>query len=227
MQESNIRSGLITAIEEQRRDPERVSVFIDGSFAFGINRMVAAEFGLSVGRRIEADELSTLQAAEEVSRALQAALQFLAYRGRSSVEVERRLARRGFSPDAIAATMSRLRDWRYVDDDFFARSWVENRLEHQPRGRRLLKRELREKGIDAAVVDRTLEEAEIDEYPAALALARKRAPSLAGGDPLAQRRRLAGFLQRRGYGWDVVRRVLDTVLGEDEDAGVDAGDTPE
>ena len=87
----------------------------------------------------------------------------------------------------------------------------------QPRGRRRLKDELRQKGVDREVVEQALEEAELDEYPAALELARKRLPSLRGDEPLAQRRRLAGFLQRRGYGWDVVGRVLDAALGEPDD----------
>lgn len=214
---ANIRSGTITAIEVQARDPERVNVFIDGSFAFGVDQLVAAEHDLQAGKTLAPADVARLLAADESSRATAAALQFLGYRPRSRAEVERRLARRGFAPEAIVAAVERLERWRYLDDDAFARAWIENRQEHQPRGRRRLKDELRQKGVDREVVEQALEEAELDEYPAALELARKRLPSLRGDEPLAQRRRLAGFLQRRGYGWDVVGRVLDAALGEPDD----------
>ena len=218
MENQNIRSGTITKIEPQVRDPERLNVFIDGTFAFGVDQLVALETGLVVGRACSQAELAEVLAADEVSRATAASLQFLSYRPRSRQEVRRRLARRGFSEGAVAGAIERLERWHYLDDADFARGWIENRQEHQPRGRRLLKQELREKGVAGEVVEQALEEAEVDELPAALALARKRLPSLRGDDPVAQRRRLAGYLQRRGYGWDVVGKVLQQVLGEDESA---------
>lgn len=218
MAEENIRSGTITEIADQARDPERVSVFLDGQFAFGVAREIAAREGLFVGRSLSAAEVADLLRADEAARATNAALHFLGYRPRSEREVRDRLRRRGFSDEAIEAAVARLLDWRYLDDAEFARFWVENRAEHQPRGRRRLRAELRAKGVDADLVDQAIDEAGGDEFPAALALARKRVTSLRGLDPLVQRRRLAGFLQRRGYDWDIVRSVLDAVLGENEDA---------
>ncbi|MBX6341002.1 MAG: RecX family transcriptional regulator, partial [Thermomicrobiaceae bacterium] len=205
MQTPNIRSGRITAIEDQVRDPERVSVFIEGAFAFGIDRVVAAQQGLHVDRVLSEAEVATLLAADEVARATNAALQFLAYRPRSTREVRDRLTRRGFSPEAVEATIAKLQGWRYLDDAEFARFWVENRAEHQPRGRRLLVQELRQKGVDVETARQAVDETELDELPAAVELARKRLPSLRGLDEPTRRRRLAAYLQRRGYDPGVVR----------------------
>lgn len=217
MNQENICSGTVTAITDQRRDPERVNIALDGQFAFGLARLVAAQHGLHVGQVLSADEVAALRAADEVERAVQAGVQFLAYRPRSEREVRDRLNQRGFSPVAIDEAVARLKRWRYLDDEAFARFWVENRAEHRPQGHRRLKSELRAKGVDPALAAEVIEEAGGDEFPAALALAQKRVTSLRGLDPLVQRRRLAGFLQRRGYGWDVVRPVLDRVLGEAEE----------
>lgn len=214
MKEQNIRSGTVTAITDQARDPERVNVAIDGEFGFGLSRTVAADHGLYVGLTLSESDVARLLAADEVARATSAALQFLAYRPRSAREVRDRLVRRGFSGEAVEAVVSRLEDWRYVDDEEFARYWVENRTEHKPRGRRLLQAELRAKGVDPEVARQAIDQSPADEMAAALELARKRAGSLRGLDSLTQRRRLAGFLQRRGFSWDVVKPVLDTVLGE-------------
>lgn len=217
------RPGRVTAIEPQRHDPDRVSVFIDGTFAFGLPRLEAQAQAVAVGEAIDAERLALLLALDEKARALSAALAFLAYRPRSEREVRDRLRQKGYPPEAIAAAVEKLQGWRYLDDADFARRWVENRETHQPRGRRLLEQELRRKGIDRDTARETVEDAGIDERAAALELARDRLRRLSGGDPATNRRRLADFLARRGYGWDVVRPTLDAVLGEADEAGIDPG----
>jgi regulatory protein len=217
MTEPNIRSGQITAIRDSTRDPECVLVDFDGKFAFRITRLLAAKHHLQVGLTLEAAELAELLAAEEVERATDSALRFLAYRPRSTREVTDRLRHHGYSDQAIDGAIEKLRGWRYLDDREFARFWVENRLEYRPAGSRRLLQELRQKGVEGEVVEETIEAVEVDELPAAIELARKRAERLRGLDPLTRRRRLAGFLQRRGYGWDIVKPAIDQVLGEDDE----------
>lgn len=208
------RPGQVTAVEAQRHDPDRVSVFVDGAFSFGLPAQAAQDEGVRVGEEIDDDRLAHLLALDERARALAAALAFLAYRPRSEREVRDRLRQKGYPPAAIDAAVEKLQGWRYLDDADFARRWVENRETHQPRGRRLLEQELRRKGIDREVARETVDGAEIDERAAALELARDRLRRLAGEDPATVRKRLADFLARRGFGWDVVRPTLDAVLGE-------------
>lgn len=218
MSDQNIRSGTVTAVRDQARHPDRVSIFIDEAFAFGVDRLVAAEHGLRPGVVLDEGAVAQLLAADEVSRAMSAALRLLAHRPRSRAEVATRLTRRAFSEAAIARAVDRLVELGYLDDEEFARYWVQNRVEHKPRGGRLLKQELRQKGVDAGTADLVIEGTGIDEEAAAIELARARAERLRGLDPAARRRRLAGFLRRRGYGWEVVRRALDEALGpEDEE----------
>ena len=204
----------MTAIQAQVRDPERVSVFIDGSFAFGLARDVADSDGLSVGDRLEADDLARILGKEERQKATAAALNFLAYRPRSEGEIRTRLRKGGFPVEVIEHTLERLRDWHYVDDDDFARRWIENRSQHRPRGARLLAMELRAKGIDPAVAGEAIEEAGLDEAADALEMARQRLRQLAGLDPTVRDRRLSAYLARRGYGFDVIRPVLEQLRQE-------------
>ena len=215
------RPGRVTRIEPQRHDPDRVSIFIDGEFAFGLPALEADVQGVAVGEEIDGERLALLLALDEKARAVSAALAFLAYRPRSEREVRDRLRQKGYPPEAIEAAAEKLIGWRYLDDADFARRWVENRETHQPRGRRLLEQELRRKGIDRDTARDTVEEAGIDERATALELARDRLRRLSGSDPAANRRRLADFLARRGYGWDVVRPTLDAVLGEADEGGLD------
>ena len=202
-----------------RRDPERVSIHLDGAFAFTLSAQLVADERLAVGDALDEDRVAALTAAGESSRATEAALIFLAYRPRSEREVRDRLRRGGYTPEAIDYTIGRLHEWRYLDDADFARRWVENRATHRPRGARLLQQELRQKGIDTETAREVIAEAELDEVAAAEALARRRLPAYAGDDSTAIRRRLAAYLARRGYGFDVIRPALEAALGDEIDVG--------
>jgi regulatory protein len=211
------RAGRVTALRPTKRDPDRIAVDIDGSFAFALPATLVVEERIDVGEMLDGDRVSSLLAADQASRATEAALVFLGYRPRSEKEVRDRLRRGGFEQEAIEHAIARLHEWRYLDDADFARRWVENRTTHRPRGRRLLQQELRHKGIDGEIARDAIDAAELDETGAAEALARRRLPSYAGDEPAAIRRRLGAYLARRGYGYDVIRIALDRALGEAED----------
>jgi regulatory protein len=168
---------------------------------------------------LDGERVSALLAADQASRATEAALVFLGYRPRSEKEVRDRLRRGGYEQGAIEHAIARLHEWRYLDDADFARRWVENRTAHRPRGKRLLQQELRHKGIDGETARDAIDEADLDETGAAEALARRRLPAYAGDDAASIRRRLGAYLARRGYGYDVIRIALDRALGEAEDEG--------
>lgn len=211
------RAGQITALRPTKRDPDRIAVDLDGSFAFALPAQLVVDERLDIGDTLDADRVSGLLASDQASRATEAALVFLAYRPRSEKEVRDRLRRAGYEQDAIEHTISRLHEWRYLDDADFARRWVENRTAHRPRGKRLLQQELRHKGIDSETVREVIDDADLDETGAAEALARRRLPAYAGDDLVAVRRRLGAYLARRGYGYDVVRIALDRALGEEDE----------
>lgn len=217
------RTGQVTALRPTRRDPNRISVDLDGAFAFALPAKLVAEERIEIGDALDEARVTALLAADQVARATEAALVFLGYRPRSEREVRDRLRRGGFEQDAIDHTISRLHEWRYLDDEDFARRWVENRATHRPRGKRLLQQELHHKGIDRETAREVIDDADLDETTDAETLARRRLPTYAGDDPAAIRRRLSAYLARRGYGYDVIRVALERVMGEDEGDGVDEG----
>ena len=211
------RPGTVTEVAVQARDKERVNVAVDGAHAFSLALEVAEREGVAPGLVLDRDRIDALLAVDSAARATAAALAFLGYRPRTEREVRDRLRERGHAPAAVEATIERLRGWRYVDDAGFARFWVEGRVEHRPRGRRLLEQELRQKGVDRETAREAVADADYDEVAAAVALARKRWPAYAADDPASARRRLGAYLQRRGFGWDAVRAALRDVLREDAD----------
>src|SRR5690606_30023009 len=140
-------------------------------------------------------------------KAITASLNLLSYRPRASGELQRKWREKGYSPEAAEAAVQRMRDLGYLNDADFAERCIENRQEHKPRSRKMLQQELMQKGIDRALIREALDETEIDEFGDALALAQKKAGSMSALDQQTRHRRLSGFLGRRGYGYDVIRKV--------------------
>lgn len=211
-------AGKITALVAQKRNKERVNVYIDGEFAFGLALLEALK--LRKGQVLTDEDIVRLKALDEIEVAHQRALNFLSYRPRSAQEVARNLkqSKKEFSAYTIDTVLERLESAGLVDDAAFARFWVENRANFSPRSARALRYELRQKGVSDRVIDAAL--AELDEETAAYQAAQSRARRYASAGEETFRQKLGGFLTRRGFSYGTVRDALDRLWAElhDEDA---------
>lgn len=201
----------ITAIEEQKRRRERVSIFLDGRFAFSVGRGVVEEHGLHPGQVLSDSRVEELAAADLVGKCLNAALRLLSYRPRSEAEIRTRLSRR-FYMETIEGVILRLRERQMIDDVAFATFWREQRDSFSPRSRRLLKAELRNKGIDRELIDEVLDG--IDDEESAYRAAQKRVHTLAKEDYETFKRKLGAFLRRRGFSYEVVNHTTERLWQE-------------
>jgi regulatory protein len=208
----------ITAIVPQQLHPERVNVFVDGAFRLGLAaELVVAEL-LRVGDEVDDEQLAALEAKDRGWKARDAALSLLSHRSRSAAELTRRLRRKGFDDELAEETVGRLGELGMVDDAAFAESFVRDRVRLRPHGRRRLANELRAKGVDAETAGAAIAEVMAREDASELDLARAAAARWKprpGEDAARARRRLHGFLARRGFGGDAVRTVLREKLGGD------------
>lgn len=204
---------VITGLRQQKRNPRRVNLYLDGEFSMALSLEVVQDYGLRRGQELAEADLEALRRAEGKRRALQDAVRFLSYRPRSRAELEQHLRERGKDDETVQEVLGKLLDAGLVDDRAFARSWVEMRQASRPRGREGLRAELRRKGIPPAVIEEVLAEALDGQEEAELALeiARTRARSLSGLERPAFFRRLRAYLVRRGFSLQtadsVVRRV--------------------
>lgn len=212
----NVREGAVTRIATQRKNPERVSIFLDGSFAIGVHRDVLLDHPIRRGERLDADRLAVMEAADERLRARSRAFDLLAYRARSEGELRRRLERDGFSEEASAFAVSRVRDLGYIDDEAFATEYASARFRSRGYGRRRLINELRQRGIAAPLAEQAAFRAVgdgDDERERALEFARKRMVRLQNeADPYRRRGKLYAALVRRGFETDLIRSVIDEVI---------------
>jgi len=217
-------AGRITAIRVQKRNQDRANVYIDGQFAFGLELIEAAK--LSKGQLLSDGDIAALKVVDEIGRAHEAALAFLAHRPRSRSEVVQRLRKHGYPEPAIEAALERLERAGFVDDRAFAEYWVRNREQFRPRGRYALRQELRQKGVESDVIEDALQD--LDEPDSAYRAAMEQGTQWMRLDEASAYRKCSAFLQRRGFGYDVIqeawtriqaeRTTDDSALEESEDA---------
>ena len=199
----------ITALEPQLNNPDRINLFVDGRFLMGVNAIIVLQMGLRLEQELTPEELEWLHSEEIEQRAVDRALNFLSYRPRSREEVRRYLKRKETSPEIIEAALARLDRLDFVNDRTFAGFWIESREHFSPRGARALKNELRMKGVERDVVDELVSDEQDEER--ALRAGRKKAMTLLNNsniDYATFRNRLGSFLQRRGFGYQIVTKTV-------------------
>ncbi|MCC6188671.1 MAG: RecX family transcriptional regulator [Anaerolineales bacterium] len=200
----------VTALRVQSRNKTRVNVYLDGKYAFGVAKVVAAR--LQIGQELDDAALANLRGLDDAEQAYERALKFLAPRPRSEAEVRRRLKQHGIEPALIDTVVERLREAGLLDDQAFANYWVDNRATFRPRSKRALRVELRQKGLSDAAVRAALDG--LDDASAAHKVAAQRAGRLAGLGRDEFRRKLGDFLARRGFGYDIVEPVVERLWNE-------------
>jgi regulatory protein len=213
----------ITAIE-RKRGTGSVDVTVDNVFHVALPRSTAAEQGLKVGLEVDLDQLREAGRTEERRKALAHAVKLLESRARSRREIETRLLETRYSPEVVALVLAQLERADLVDDKAFADAWVRERSKaRDPVGRIRLRHELSLKGVARPLVDEALAAVDSsDEVTAALAAAKRHSRPYNDKEArLAERQRLAGYLQRRGYAWEVVYEVLRELFprSEEDDFG--------
>jgi len=196
---------IVTALKIQKENKHRVNIYLDEEFAFGLNLNVAMT--LQKGQALTEAEITQLKVEDAHQQAYQKALNYLSFRARSEQEISQYLQEKGIGPEEVAATIIRLRQDNYLDDETFARAWVESRNRSRPRSSTVLRQELRQKGIEADIIDAVLVDLD-EEFGAWTALE----PKLRQWEKLDQRAFQAkanGFLLRRGFSYTIVRRACE------------------
>jgi regulatory protein len=200
----------ITAIVRQKRNPERVNIYLDEEYAFGLARIVAA--WLQVGQNLSDEKIASLQAEDAQEIAYLQAIKFLDYRDRSEAEIRVHLNKRDIDERVLDDVIDRLQKSGLVNDRRFATNWVENRIEFRPRGRRALSYELRQRGISEEIIQETLDQ--INDEDLAYQAAIKKAKNFRSLEWDDYRKKMSGFLSRRGFSYDITSPTLKRVWEE-------------
>jgi regulatory protein len=203
----------ITAIKAGKNPKiQRSNIFLDGKFAFSLDNEVILKETLKVGGELSSDQTQSLSRTDDFQRCLNSAFRFLSYRPRSQSEIKERLSRAGYQIEDIEKVISKLKELNLVDDFAFAEYWKDNRNSFRPRSQRIVRSELRRKGVEPDVIQDVVEK--IDDAENAYRVAVVRARVLPTEDFRVFREKLSGFLQRRGFDYSVTNKVIKRVWEE-------------
>lgn len=191
-------------MKQQQRNKERVSLFLDDKFAFGVPAIVA--MGLRVGQILSAEDIAVIQDEAALEAGKQSAFRFLAHRPRSEWEIRRNLEGKEYAPAIIDAVIVRMRELKFCDDWEFARYWVRQREQFKPRSPMVLSQELRQKRVDSEIIDEVL--SELDVEASARRAAEKRVGRWEHLDEEEFRNKMSRYLAGRGFSYGVVRDVV-------------------
>jgi regulatory protein len=214
MCEKHEETDLVTAIVASPRTAGRFAIVVDGKLFATLSLDIIDRLGLHIGTSI-ADRREAIEREEAALRTYDRALSMLASQPRSVRDLERNLVRKGEDPVHVRSAIERLRAAGLVDDAVFARQLARSKLLGAGHSPRRLQQELGKRGVAREVADEAVndvvEEEGVDQVSLAETAARKKLRTLRGVDAATRSRRLYGFLARRGYGPDTIRRALDSL----------------
>lgn len=207
---------ILTKIVPQQRVANRVSIYVNNKFFCGLPQIDAERLGLVPGAELDVAKIVQLKKVSDTEKARVTALRLLTIRPRSRKELANRLKQKGYDCEQLSAVLQELQDNAYLDDEKFARWFVESKSHSKQYGRRLLYAELLKRGIQAKLAEQvTNSMLDVDqETEQALRFAQKKLRTLKKESVLQKRKKLYDALLRRGFSAEIGRRIISTVLKE-------------
>lgn len=208
----------ITAIEKQKNNTERYSIYIDDSFAFGLDAFDVLSFRLVQGQELDEESYTKIIKHSLFAKARDKALRLLGFKSRTEKEIFDKLLKEEYPKETIEEVIEFLKQYNYIDDESYAKAFAKEKFKLKGYGTKRLTYELGLKGIKAEVINKVISELMeneiIDENSMAVSLIRKK---LKGENEIDDKlkQRVFGYLARRGYSFEVIKKAFNEVLQED------------
>ncbi|WP_297517292.1 recombination regulator RecX [uncultured Clostridium sp.] len=207
----------ITDIEVQKRNKERVNVYVDGEFTFACDAEFVYKEKLKAGMQIDLAKIKEIVIGDEFKKCKSTALRIIERSYKSEKEVYNKLIEKGYEEEVATSSLEFLKEYGYIDDKNYAGMYIRDRLKTE--GKNKIKYSLIRKGIDDSIIKEALlensdEEIEMD---IAIKLAKRRYDTLkkSESDKYKLSQKLYRFLVGKGYGFDLVSRVVKKVTNDE------------
>ena len=188
----------------QKRNKSRANIYIDGEFAFALEMLTVMKLGLKIGKEIDVDTVKMALFDSETSVAFGKAVDYLARAMKTTKQMRDYLTKKGYAPDVVECVIDKLKGYKYLDDETYAKLYTQQSKTHK--GQRRIKQELLNKGISHTEVDSQVQIDEDDQLATATTLAQK---YLKNKDrDIKTMQKLQRFLLYRGFDFDIVNSVI-------------------
>lgn len=206
----------ITAVTPQQKDKNRVNIMVDGKYRFSLDIFQYADLGIKIGREYSEEELTALETESSFGKVYARALEYCLMRPHSAKEVRDYLYRKtrdsrtktgeikkGIVPEITMRVFDRLVEKGYIDDEKFARYWVENRNLTKGVSGRKLTAELQAKGVDRGIIEHALQATARDERSELQKVIAKKRARYSDDQKFMQ------YLARQGFSYDDIKEALE------------------
>lgn len=204
---------IITKTERQKKRKDRVSVFVDGEYAFSVADETAAVYGIEVGKDVNSLPLEEIKNEDEYLSALKKAYSLVSAGAKTARQIKDRLVRSGFSSSAAERAVARVEENGYIDDVAYCEDFLRTTL----LGRRGIEYKLRARGVDNGIISVALDELDegffTENAQKLLDKNLRKLNALKGREKKAKAYRI---LEQNGYDGDIIREVLSD-FGDDEE----------
>ncbi|HVE81176.1 MAG TPA: RecX family transcriptional regulator [Candidatus Dormibacteraeota bacterium] len=194
----------VTKITQQQKRRDRYSIYINDQYSFSLSENQLAEARLKVGQELTPTELEEYQQESDVGKAIAKVYRLLAARDRSTSEVTLYLQRKGYGEEEITAVTRQLEEQKLLNDNLFAKNWVEGRRSGKAKSRLQLRKELAVKGINKEIIEEALADYG-SETQAIIEMVEKR--NLRQKYP--EQQKLLRYLYTQGFTIDDIRQALE------------------
>lgn len=207
----------ITNIEQQKKNKNRMSIYIDNEYAFGLNISIYEKYNLKKNMEVTEEFIEEVLINEEKNKAVNQGLKILTASQKTEKEVRDKLGVLDFEKDIINYAVDYLKEQRYINDEQYTESFIKDQLNFSKDGRRKIRTKLYRKGIDMETIDRMISVIADDVFiENALFVARKRLKTMTFGDEHERDQKIFRFLFYKGYDFDIVKKAVGIIDEEDE-----------
>jgi regulatory protein len=197
----------ITSIKQQK-NKNRVNVYLDDTFGFGIDLDNFALLNLRINQEYTQEEIEIIIKKAEFQKTYDKLLRFAMVRPRSEKEITDYFRRKKIHESMHEEMLKKLKHLDLINDLTFAKWWIDQRIEFKSKSKRIIIQELRMKGISQNDIDDAFGETVIDEEKMVKDLIERRAYKWKGLDPRVARQKMSQYLAGKGFSWDVIEKVI-------------------
>lgn len=204
----------ITAIDIQKHNPNKVSVFVDGKYSFSITVATARNEGLCVGKEISEEMIQRIKGTDEPNMAFIRVIMYLDRGLKTEKECRKKLHDKGFSEEAIEFAIKKAKDLDYINDERYVERYIEVFGVEHGRGEYRLKRDLFMKGIDKDVAEKKIEElySKDDKYENAYKFGKKKYEMVKNDPPHKAKQKVYQHLSSKGFSSEIIIQVIEKLI---------------
>lgn len=208
---------IITNLEIQKRNKDRVSVFVDGGYAFSLHAEIIYKYNIKKGDEITPEFMETISKVEEQKQANNYAMNLISKAFKTEKQIRDKMKEKGFDESHINITVDMLKDYKYINDELFAKSYISDSVSFTKSGKNKIKNKLYQKGVPTEIINEYISECIDDDqqFEAALEVGMKKYRTIRDTDKRKKNQKLISFLQYRGFSFDIIKRVISSISDEE------------